>query len=80
METRRTRLSRRSALTAVAASVLMGLTALAGSSAVAVPRTSAPATTVVTPSLADLRLPSAADHTTRVMRAGSCDVAMMDDF
>lgn len=79
MKTRRTRLSR-SALTAVAAAVLVGLTALAGSSAVAVPRTSAPAATVVTPTLADVRLPSVADHTPRVMRAGSCDVAMMDDL
>lgn len=78
METRRTRSTRRSALTAVAAAVLTGLTALAGSSAVAAPRTSAPAATVVTPSLADYRLPSPADHTPRVMRAGSCDVEMMD--
>lgn len=76
---RRTGLTRRSALTAVAASVLVGLTALAGSSAVAAPRTSAPAATVVTVSLADVRLPSAVDYKPVVMRAGWCD-AMMDDL
>jgi hypothetical protein len=79
MNMRRTGLSRRSALTAVAASVLVGLTALAGSSAVASPRTSAPAATVVTPSLADLRLPSVADHKAVVARVGWCD-AMMNDL
>ncbi len=80
MDTRRSRLTRRSALTAVAGSALVALTALAGSSAVAAPRAVTPAAPVVMTSLADVRLPSASTPQHVVTRAGSCDVAMMNDL
>ena len=75
----RSRLTRRSALTAVAASALVALAAPVGSSAVAAPKASPPAAPVVTTSLADLRLPSATTghHADKVMRGG-CDAMMSD--
>ena len=80
MDTRRSRLTRRSALTAVAGSALVALTALAGSSAVAAPRTVAPVAPVVTTSLADVRVPSAPTPHHVPTRAGSCSVSMMSDL
>jgi hypothetical protein len=79
MDTRRRRLTRRSALTAVAASAIVALTGLAGSSAVAATRPAAPSAPVTTPAVLDLRLPSASmPHAVPPSRAGSCSVAMMD--
>jgi len=82
----RRRLTRRSALTGVAAASLVALTALAGgAAAVAAPRaSSAPSRSAVTTvPIADLRLPSKVPAASTApspapMRAGSCDVAMMD--
>ena len=86
LDIRRHRLTRRSALTGVAAASLVALTALAGgAAAVAAPRaSSAPSRFIVTTvPVADLRLPSKAPASSTAprpapMRAGSCDVAMMD--
>jgi len=78
METR-SRLTRRSALTAVAASALVALAAPVGSSAVAAPRPSTPARSAVTTSVADLRLPSATTgHQADTMMRGGCSAMMSD--
>ena len=80
MDTRRSRLTRRSALTAVAGSSLVALTALAGSTAVAAPRVVTHAAPVATMSFADVRLPSASMPHHVATRAGSCSVSMMSDL
>lgn len=73
----RSRLTRRSALTAVAASALVALAAPVGSSAAAAPKASTPSTTVVTTSVTDLRLPTATTgHKAAMPMRGGCDAMM----
>ncbi|MFD1056188.1 hypothetical protein [Terrabacter terrigena] len=78
METR-SRLTRRSALTAVAASALVALAAPVGSSAAAAPTAPAPAAPVVQSSVADLRLPTVTPgHPAATPMRGGCDAMMSD--
>jgi hypothetical protein len=81
MDMRRHGLTRRSALTAVAATGLIVLTTMVGTSAVAAPRSTAHVERSVTTTIADVRLPAApaaSDHVMKVMRYGSCDANMVD--
>ncbi|MGO4597054.1 hypothetical protein [Terrabacter sp. 2RAF25] len=72
----RSRLTRRSALTAVAASALVALAAPVGSSAAAAPSTSTSSATVVTTHVTDLRLPTATKHKAATPMRGGCDAMM----
>jgi len=78
---RRHVLTRRSGLTAAAATGLIALTTLAGTSAAAAPAAPTSVQHTVTTTIADVRLPAApgSDHPVKVvMRYGSCSPDMVD--
>lgn len=81
MDMRRHGFTRRSALTAAAVTGLLALTTMAGTAAVASPRSAPHVERSATTSIADVRLPAApgvSDHVMKVMRYGSCDPSMVD--